>query len=483
MKRKTLIAIAVLSSFVSPFVRPASAHRLDEYLQATILSVDKDQLHASMRLIPGVAVSSAVIANIDTNRDGIFSEREQNAYAQRVLADLSLTIDTTPLKLHLVSADFPQPEEMRAGLGEIHIEFTADLPPINSGSSNRTLTLENHHQNQNSAYLVNSLVPSDPNIQIVTQTRNEQQSLYRLEYIQSAANSTGPPAPWSANLRGAFNASGFPTLFRLGMRHIAEGTDHLLFLLALLLPAPLIARGSRWAGFAGLRPSLRHILTIVTAFTIGHSVTLALAAWGVVSVPSRPIEVLIAVSILISAIHALRPIFPGKEAAIAAFFGLIHGLAFAATLTNLGLGRWERLFGILAFNLGIETMQLIVVALTMPSLVLLSRTRAYPPLRITGALFAALAALGWIDERLFGGHTSVDTIVGSLAHHALAIAVALFLISLSSWLLSRPSRSGDPAAPVGFNTRRNTGVPHLSILRGGHSRSETPSSNPPVNVG
>ena len=139
---------------------------------------------------------------------------------------------------------------------------------------------------------------------------------------------------------------------------------------------------------------------------------------------------LIAVSILVSAIHALRPIFPGREAAIAAFFGLIHGLAFAATLSELGLGRWERVAGILAFNLGIETMQMIVVAVTMPSLLLMSRTRAYPVLRISGALFAGLVSVGWIAERLLGMHNSVDVVVGAVARHAVWIAAALFLISL-----------------------------------------------------
>jgi hypothetical protein len=153
-----------------------------------------------------------------------------------------------------------------------------------------------------------------------------------------------------------------------------------LFLLVLLLPAPLLISGSRWAGFAGARHGVLQILRVVTAFTLGHSITLAAAALGLVQVPSQPIEVLIAISILVSAAHAFRPLFPRREAAIAAFFGLIHGLAFAATLNQLGLGRWERVAGILAFNLGIETMQLIVVAAIMPSLVLISRTRAYPPL-------------------------------------------------------------------------------------------------------
>jgi hypothetical protein len=429
MKLKLIAATALLLCLV----RVASAHRLDEYLQATILSVDKDHVQASMRMIPGVAVSASVIAGIDSNGDGILSPAEQRAYAEQVLSDLSLTVDGRSLKPKLVSADFPPIAEMREGLGEIHIEFTADLP---HNGPNRRLTLENHHQNRNSVYLVNCLVPRDPDIQIVAQSRNEQQSFYQLDYVQAGGSSVPLLHQWWTNIRGSMNALAFASLFHLGMRHIAEGTDHLLFLLVLLLPAPLIVAGSRWAGFASVRNSVLRILRIVTAFTIGHSITLALAAFGIVHVPGHPIEVLIAVSILVSAVHALRPIFPGKEAGIAAFFGLIHGLAFAATLSNLGLGRWERLAGILAFNLGIETMQMIVVAAVMPSLLLMSRTRAYPFLRIGGAFFAGLASLGWIAERLSGmPHSSVDVVVGAIAHHAVWIAGALFLVSLICWRL------------------------------------------------
>jgi hypothetical protein len=214
------------------------------------------------------------------------------------------------------------------------------------------------------------------------------------------------------------------------MHHISDGPDHLLFLLTLLLPAPLLVSGSRWTGFAGVRQSLLQILRVVTAFTIGHSITLALAALGAVHVPTRPIEVLIAVSILASAVHALRPIFPGWEAGIAVFFGLIHGLAFASSIGELGLGRWQRVVSILGFNLGIETMQLIVVVATMPSLMLLSRTRLYPALRIVGGLFAGCAATGWILDRLLNWHTSVDVFVDTLAHRAIWIAGALLLSSL-----------------------------------------------------
>ena len=134
-------------------------------------------------------------------------------------------------------------------------------------------------------------------------------------------------------------------------------------------------------------------------------------------------------SILVSAVHACRPIFPGKEAWIAAFFGLIHGLAFAATLDRLGLGRWDRVAGILAFNLGIEAMQMLVVAAILPSLMLMSRTPAYTILRICGAVFAGVASAGWIVERLFDVSTPVDAIVNAFARHSLLIAINLLAVS------------------------------------------------------
>jgi hypothetical protein len=425
--RLVAVAAIVLSLGAGAF-----AHRLDEYLQATIISVEKDRIQASMRLVPGVAVSSTVLASIDTNGDGVISEAEQRAYAERVLRDLSITVDGRSVSPTLVSQKFPATEEIKEGLGEIQMEFTVDLA---RGGTERRIVFENHHQNQISAYLVNCLVPSDPNIRILTQNRNESQSFYQLDYAQPGSSSERRSLKGWSTIRGWMGRVGFRSIFRLGMRHIAEGTDHLLFLLALLLPAPLLALGSRWAGFAGARHSLVQILKVVTAFTIGHSFTLAFAALGSLRVPSRPIEALIALSILLSAVHALRPLFPGREARIAACFGLIHGLAFAATLEELGLGRWERVAGILAFNLGIETMQLIVVAATMPALVLLSRTRAYPFLRIGGALFAGLASLGWIAERLLAVHNPVEMVVNIVAHYAVWIAGALFLISLGCWWL------------------------------------------------
>ena len=426
MKRKLTIIIAALA-----LAAPVFAHRLDEYLQAIIVSLAENHIQASMRLIPGVAVSSAVIAAVDVNKDGVFSEVEQQTYAQKVLHDLSLSIDGQKLTPVLRTVTFPAPAEMKEGLREIHIEFTAELP---AGSSKRRLTVDNHHQPGISVYLMNCLVPQDRNIRVIAQNRSANQSYYRVDYAQSG-NQNSMLSLWQSRILSALAPfGGVPSMFRLGMRHIAEGTDHLLFLIALLLPAPLLSRRSHWAASNGVRCSLIQILRVVTAFTIGHSMTLALGASGLVSLPERPVEVLIAFSILISAVHALRPLFPGREPLIAAGFGLIHGLAFATTLQNLGVGAWQRIASVLGFNLGIETMQLIVVAAILPSLIILSLTPAYSSFRFIGALFAGFASLGWIVERTCGVDYFVDLVVDRVAQRGAGIAAGLLVISIVSWL-------------------------------------------------
>ena len=236
--------------------------------------------------------------------------------------------------------------------------------------------------------------------------------------------------PLVVNLETGSVWTGFRSMVQLGIRHIAEGTDHLLFLLVLLLPAPLLVAGRRWGKFGGVRYGLRRLLWIVTAFTIGHSITLLLGALGWVQVPGQPVEILIAVSILVSAAHAMRPLFPGQEAWVAAGFGLVHGLAFASTLGNLRLDAGPMALSILGFNLGIEAMQLVVITLTIPWLMLLSRTPAYTLVRLSGAFIAAVAAMAWIAERVTGRSNVLTTGVAQVVGYAPYVLVCLALLSL-----------------------------------------------------
>ena len=224
---------------------------------------------------------------------------------------------------------------------------------------------------------------------------------------------------------------GFAAMFRLGMRHIAEGTDHLLFLLALILPAPLVAEGGRWGGYAGWKTALGRIVKVVTAFTLGHSITLVLGALGWARLPGAVVESAIAVSILVSAVHALVPIFRGREAFIAGGFGLVHGLAFAATLTGFGLDPWALMASVLGFNLGIEAFQLLVILAAMPWLVLLARTRAYAPFRIAGAALTGVAAAAWFAERAAGWVNPVAPLVERLASHALWLLAGLVVLAVA----------------------------------------------------
>ncbi|MBV8817497.1 MAG: HupE/UreJ family protein [Acidobacteriaceae bacterium] len=438
-----LAVIAALLSLASP----AFGHRLDEYVQAIIVSIESGRIQASMRLIPGVAVSGTVIAVADSNHDGVFSDAEQKAYADGVLRDLVLMDDGRRLNPVLQSVTFPLAADIQAGTGEIQIQFAADLP--SRGGTQRTLVVENHHRPAMSVYLMNCLVPQDPGIRVTAQSRNQNQSFYRIDYTQSSPPGSSPPASlwssfWISQLLPALSPfAGVPEMFRLGMRHIAEGADHLLFLLVLLLPAPLSAIRHRWAAAGSVRHSLIQIVKVVSAFTVGHSVTLALGAWGIVSMPARIVEILIAVSILVSAIHAWRALFPGREPAIAAFFGLIHGLAFASTLQNLGIGAWQRLASIMGFNFGIETMQLVVVAAILPSLILLSRTFAYGVFRRAGALIGGFAAAGWLAERVLGAHLYMDELAASVASRGGWIALALAIVSALIWLRQNFSARGD----------------------------------------
>ncbi|GGR23314.1 hypothetical protein GCM10008957_39070 [Deinococcus ruber] len=258
---------------------------------------------------------------------------------------------------------------------------------------------------------------------------------------------TGTVPPLQVNQGGGSVWQGFAGIFLLGVHHIAKGTDHLLFLLTLLLPAPLlvvVGRRPHWGTFGGTRQSLLNIVKITTAFTVGHSLTLLLGTLRIVNVSDAPIEVLIAISILVSAVHALRPLFPGREMLVATGFGLIHGLAFSYTLAALNLSAWQAALSLLGFNLGIEAMQLLVIAVTMPWLILLARTPLYPPVRVVGASIAVLASLGWLGARL-GVVNPLGTLADTLSPYGPWVIVGLAVLALLGFGWSKLRNAPSPA--------------------------------------
>ncbi|KRB86095.1 hypothetical protein ASE00_04975 [Sphingomonas sp. Root710] len=232
---------------------------------------------------------------------------------------------------------------------------------------------------------------------------------------------------------------GFRGALALGMHHIAEGHDHLLFLITLLLPAPLLARNRRWAAPAGFKQTVRSLAAIVTAFTIGHSLTLIGGAFLGWRLPAPPVEMAIALSILISAVHAWRPIFAGYEAVVAGGFGLVHGLAFATIIAHAGIEPLQKAQSILGFNLGIEAVQLVVVALAAPGLLLLARSRHYDPIRTAMAALAAVAAALWFAERATGHDIAAGRAIDAALGYAPWLLGALALAAVIVWTANRLS--------------------------------------------
>jgi hypothetical protein len=202
-------------------------------------------------------------------------------------------------------------------------------------------------------------------------------------------------------------ASSFSGFVADGVKHIAIGFDHILFLVVLLLPAVLVRSNTsdrRWLPVTTFRLAFLNVAGIVTAFTIAHSITLSLATIGVLTPPSRWVEILIAASVVMTAIDNVVPLFPSflreRRWLIAFAFGLIHGFGFASVLQALNLPRADLMLSLVGFNIGVEAGQIALVALLLPFAYLFRARSAYPRTVLTGGSIATAAiASGWLLER------------------------------------------------------------------------------------
>jgi hypothetical protein len=187
-----------------------------------------------------------------------------------------------------------------------------------------------------------------------------------------------------------------------GIWHIWIGFDHILFLLALLLPAVLHRQEGAWTATPSLQRASIEVLKVVTAFTLAHSITLSLAVLGVVSLPSRLVESVIAASVVLAALNNLRGTIERRRWVMAFVFGLVHGFGFASVLADLGLPQGALALALVGFNVGVELGQLAIVAVFLPVAYALRGTGFYRTgvLRF-GSLAVALLALWWFVERAF----------------------------------------------------------------------------------
>ena len=211
---------------------------------------------------------------------------------------------------------------------------------------------------------------------------------------------------------------GFVAMVKQGIWHIWIGLDHILFLVALILPSVVRRRKNpgeinklnaiksklglySWEPVLKFKPAFWYILKVVTFFTIAHTITLSLASLELVNLPSRWVESIIAFSIGLAAFHNIRPIFKDKDWIIAFVFGLFHGFGFASVLSDLGLTSEFLTFSLLGFNVGVEIGQVVIIALIFPFLFLIRKLSLYPKILVYGSIFLILISLNWSIERAF----------------------------------------------------------------------------------
>ena len=216
-----------------------------------------------------------------------------------------------------------------------------------------------------------------------------------------------------------------------GVLHIWIGTDHILFIIALLLPAVLVRSEGEWKPVSNFKQAFFSILKIVTIFTVAHSITLSLAALGLIDLQSRLVESVIALSIILVAVNTIRPKFNDKTWLIIFGFGLFHGMGFASVMSDLPFRMIHLVKVLIGFNVGVELGQLAIVAVVFPIIFLLRKSEWYQSVVLTGGstVIGVIASI-WFVERAF------DVEIFGAVGHLHSVDVCLMHEDRSALLLS-----------------------------------------------
>jgi hypothetical protein len=351
---------------------PVAAHKAsDSYLDVAV--TDRD-----VRIEWDIALRDLELAvGLDGNGDGAITWGELRArqaaitdYAQSRLALRTGDADCLPSPATLLVDHHSD-----GAYAALRFDSTCDTVPE---------TIEIRYQ------LLFDLDAQHRGLARVTQANAIQALIFAPTTAQQTLN-LGTTAPW--RVLGDY--------LREGVHHIAIGYDHILFLASLLLPCVWRREAGRTLAVTRLRSAASEAVKIVTAFTLAHSITLALAALNIVTLPARLVESLIALSVLLVALNNLWSFLPGRAWRWAAGFGLVHGLGFASVLGGLGLPADAHVLALTGFNLGVEFGQLVIVVLLLPCAFLLRASAFYRRFAFPiGSLAIGALAFVWLLERV-----------------------------------------------------------------------------------
>ncbi|WP_177176610.1 HupE/UreJ family protein [Hyunsoonleella jejuensis] len=215
--------------------------------------------------------------------------------------------------------------------------------------------------------------------------------------------------------------NGFYAMVKQGVWHIWIGIDHILFLLALILPSVVRRKNDSifgWEPVMKFKTAFIYIIKVVSFFTIAHTITLTLASLEIVILPSRLVESIIAFSIGLAAYHNIRPIFKMRDWVIAFIFGLFHGFGFASVLSDLGLTGEFLTLSLLGFNVGVELGQLAIIAGIFPLLYMVRKHKTYPKFLVYVSILLIVISLYWCVERVFDINLGIEDWLFKTAYKA-----------------------------------------------------------------
>lgn len=346
-------AALVFAAFGSAGAMVASAH---EFSRSTSrISVEGRTVRASLTI---GATDLHQGPPVDLDGDGFASVEEIDAAIEPVFAAIKahyrLTADgAAPESVVLDRYGLDGPDTLRL---DLQLTFAAAVTALAVDSTLHQLTQPDHR------HLAHAVIDGTSHETVLDGA------------VTHAAFQAGPSATIDAARRFVV----------LGMEHIVTGYDHLAFLVVLLVGAT----------------SLLEVVKIVTAFTVAHSITLALATFGLVSLPSVLIESLIAFSIAWVAVENLLVDHIDRRWRITFVFGLVHGFGFSNVLRDMELPRASLALSLFTFNAGVEIGQLIFVLATFPLMYHLLRTRWHPPFALACSSLVLCLGVYWFVQRL-----------------------------------------------------------------------------------
>lgn len=349
-------ALALTLPIFAPFPEPVSAHAMDNgYLDVQIesnevyaeLLLDFNDL-ASVVPLPVDLMSSSSVEELGQALD----DRTEPLF-DYVASGFKIYRDEVPVQPELVGTSVERVDGMP--LARFQLVYSGD------GDSTRI-----HYD-----LFIKDVNKSHTNIVQISGPQGDQEFIFSITNQELAVGERN----W---VRQAWQ------FILLGTEHIFTGYDHILFLLC-LLPA---AR------------NLAGVVEVVTAFTVGHSVTLGLATFGVIHIPGRWVESAIAASIVFVAAQNIFDKNPKHRTIVTLLFGLVHGLGFSGILQEMSLPRESMLSSLLFFNAGVEIGQIIIISLVFPLLVLVRNYRTYPRAVSVGSAAVIAIGLFWFVQRI-----------------------------------------------------------------------------------